>query len=489
MPIYLPYISVTMVYCTLFIDDRSKTVFQYVSFLSITNTNFENICGVVTFMKQAKLLDVSTNAISKVKTHCIKNKISLAVIRLNNNRIQMIEQFAFYNLTSLLFLDLSNNKLTIVLRYFMIKSEKLFFLSLENNTIEGEGKDILNNLNLKFLGIEHFALCCFGTENIKCSVAKPWYMSCSHLLVNNQWFLCFCFISFLILGINVFHALLQIKHMTMKYKAGAYNSIVNFICITDIMSAIPLFILWLGDIYFGDNFVFVEDQWKSSKLCFTSGGINLYYSLASLYLNILLSCARYQVTKNPLDSKFKQRDYVFKLILVGCLVILFFVVSVAILFWWNNERLPTRFCSLFFDPSKTHTLVKYFTLFIIGIYFISVSLDLIFNSKLVIEVSAVKSIEIVRSESRHTFKKPLVVQIIFITCSHLLCWICVILILLITIYQKIYPMEVILWQFTYVSPLNAILIPSNFIAKEILTSRAMTLKQKSSHHNTHILSQ
>ena len=477
MPIYLPYISVTMVYCTLFIDDKLKTMFQYVSFLSITNTNFENICGVVTFMKQVKILDISTNAISKLKTHCIKNKIALAVIKLNNNRIQMIEQFAFYNLTSLLFIDLSNNKLTIFLKYFMIKSEKLIFLSLENNTIEGaEGKDILDDLNLKFLGIEHFALCCFGTENIKCSVAKPWYMSCSHLLINNQWFLCVCFISFLILGINVLHALLQIKHMTKKYKAGAYDSIVNFICITDMMGAIPLFILWLGDIYFGDTFVFVEDQWKSSKLCFTSGGINLYYSLASPYLNILLSCARYQVTKNPLDSKFKQRDYVFKIILVGCLVIFFFVVSVVTLFWWSNERLSTRFCSLFFDPSRTHILVKYFALFIVGVYFISVFLDVMFNSKLVIEVTSVKNIQMVKSESKHTFQKPLVLQIIFITCSHLLCWMSVVLILSITTYKKIYPIEVILWTLTYVSPLNAILIPFNFIAKEILSYIGMKLK-------------
>ena len=86
-----------MVYCTLLSDDKLKTVFQYVSFLSITNTNFENICGVVTFMKQVKILDVSTNAISKLKSHCIKNKIALAIIKLNKNRIQQIEHFEIFH--------------------------------------------------------------------------------------------------------------------------------------------------------------------------------------------------------------------------------------------------------------------------------------------------------------------------------------------------------------------------------------------------------
>ena len=69
-------------------------------------------------------------------------------------------------------------------------------------------------------------------------------------------------------------------------RAGAYDSIVNSICIADITGTIPLFILWLSDMYFDDNFVFVEDQWKSNTVCFTSCGINLCYSLASPYLNI-----------------------------------------------------------------------------------------------------------------------------------------------------------------------------------------------------------
>ena len=37
-------------------------------------------------------------------------------------------------------------------------------------------------------------------------------------------------------------------------------------------------------------------------------------------------------------------------------------------------------------------------------------------------------------------------------------------------------MEVILWTLTFVLPLNAILIPFNFIVKEILTNIAKTLK-------------
>ena len=473
---YLPYKSVTIVDCSLASDNKLKKSFQYVSFLSITNTNFENICTVVSLMKHIKILDVSRNAISKLKIYCIKNKITLAVIKLNNNRLHFIEAFAFYNLTSLQYIDLSNNMLTIFQKNFMTMSDKLSFLALENNTLKGKkNKDILNNLNLKFLIIEHFALCCFKMENVKCSTQKLWYMSCSHLLIDNTWLISFCFISFLIVCTNLLQALVQIKYCSKKQKARAYDSIVSSICITDITVAVPLLILWLGDIYFEDNFIFVEDQWKSSVMCFVSGGINVYYGLTSTYLNILLSFSRYQVIKYPMNSNFKKRDYVFQIIVIGCLVIFVFTTLTVTLFWWSSGRIPTAFCSPLFDPSRTHSLVKYLTFFTIVVHFVAVFVDLIINSKLVVEVTAAKNIEIMmpqnlrcNSESRIQLTKSLMVQIMCITCSHFLCWMSSVLILLITTLQKIYPLEVILWSLAYVLPLNSILILLIFLAKTLI---------------------
>ena len=210
---YFPYITATLMYCSLFLEDKLKTVLQSVSFLVITNSKLKRICGIISLMKYVKILDASKNAISTLKAYCFKNKIALSVIKLNNNSLWSIQKFAFYNSTNILFIDLSNNELITLSRYSFVGADKLSFLSLENTTLDLKGsKDTLHLLNIKFLRIKYFSICCFGTENFKCLAKQPWYMSCSHLLVNTVIKYTFYFMSFAIFLANIFHLLLQKKH-------------------------------------------------------------------------------------------------------------------------------------------------------------------------------------------------------------------------------------------------------------------------------------
>ena len=116
-----------MLSCTLFTEYKLKIVFQYVSFLFITNTNLKKVCDVVSLMKHIQLLDSSKNSISTIKSHCLKNKFALKVIKLHDNVLHYIQKFAFYNLTNILYIDLSNNKLTVIFKYSIVWSEKLSF--------------------------------------------------------------------------------------------------------------------------------------------------------------------------------------------------------------------------------------------------------------------------------------------------------------------------------------------------------------------------
>ena len=342
LPIYFPYISATLVNSKLYSEDKLKTVLLFVSFLSITNTNFKNICPVVYFMKHVITLDVSKNAISEVKTHCFKNKFGLRLIKLNDNMIQHVEKFSFYNLSTLLYIDLSNNDLSLVYKHSIVGSENLFFLSLENNTLEAvRSKDIFNELNIKFLRINCFSLCCYVKSIVKCSVKKPWYISCSHLLGNNVIKYTFYFMSFAIIGINILHLLLQSRHEENKQSSQTsetFDTIVISINIVNMIDTIPLLILLISDLHYGDNIVLVQNQWRSSIMCLISGGINIYYGIASPFLHNLLSYARYEVVKNPIDSNFKRNDYIIKIIIVGCTFSLFFATVIAILFWLKSGK-------------------------------------------------------------------------------------------------------------------------------------------------------
>ena len=188
--------------------------------------------------------------------------------------------------------------------------------------------------------------CHSATTNVKCSTKKPWYVSCSSLLLNTVIKCIFYFMSFAIIVTNTVHLFVQRKHESKKFKcqtAGPFASIIISITILDMISSIPLIILWLSDFYFKDNIVLVQNQWKSSIMCFISSGINIFYGFASPFLYNLLSYTRYEVVKNPVDSKFKRSNYITKIILVGYVFSLFFTCLIITLFWLNKGQMPNIF--------------------------------------------------------------------------------------------------------------------------------------------------
>ena len=98
LPVYFPYSFVTILNCTLFADSEFPKPVQIVSFLSITSTNLQNICPIVTLIRHVTLLDASKNSINKIQSLCFNNKVTLTVIKLNYSMLQYIQKFAFHKL-------------------------------------------------------------------------------------------------------------------------------------------------------------------------------------------------------------------------------------------------------------------------------------------------------------------------------------------------------------------------------------------------------
>ena len=115
--------------------------------------------------------------------------------------------------------------------------------------------------------------------------------------------------------------------------------------------------------------------------------------------------------------------------------------------------MPNVYCSPFFDPSSECSLDEPLAWLIIGVNFIAVSLNLIFHSKLIAEVMIYQN-DYLRAKSRNQFKMSLFIQILYMTCCHLLCWVFGIIVLLISILQRIYPIEIILLQLVIIAPIE-----------------------------------
>ena len=192
------------------------------------------------------------------------------------------------------------------------------------------------------------------------------------------------------------------------------------------------------------------------------------FVLAAPFLHSLLSYVRYMVVKNPFDTKFKSRKFIFQAISVGYSCSWLLAILITTLFWLINGSLPTIYCSPFFDPSKTFSLTKTLTLVIIGINVLAFLLNLIAHIKLIKTTNKSQGKHI-RTNSKKSQSKGLIVQIICITCSYLLCWIPDIIIYSFIYLMEKYATEMILWKLVCFSPLNSILIPIIFVMKRLMS--------------------
>ena len=463
LPTCFPYIFVKIVNCRLFSESKLQMPFQNVTLLSITNTNLQYICQLVSLMKYVLVLDAGKNDINQIHSHCFENKVALRVVKLNSNKLQHIQKFAFHKLISLLYIDLSNNMLTLIPEYFIALSDSLSFISIKDNPLDAElNKATIIKLNMNFFLTSHFSLCCFASKNVKCSFKKPWYVSCSQLLLTWPTKFTFYCITLAILVTNIFSIYLVVKDKKGRHNksdtTGVFNTIATVIGIVDITGSVPLFILWLSDLFFKSSFVLQRNQWQCSLLCFISGGINIHFVMASTFLHVLLSLTRYMVVKHPFDTKFKKSEFSVKLITIGYLSSLFLATLITILFWVIYGKMSTVYCSSFLDPSRTFIMTETLTFVIICIHFLAFLLNLAVHIKLVVTVTRSEGVHST-TNCKRSHNKPLIIQIICITCSHMLCWISDMIIYLIIYFMKNYSMEMILHKLACISPLNSILIP------------------------------
>ena len=86
-PVYFPYISVIIINYRIFTENQLRTTFQYVSYVSISETNFKDICSLISLMKYIIILEASKTEMSKIKMYCFKDKSTLKAVKLNSNMI------------------------------------------------------------------------------------------------------------------------------------------------------------------------------------------------------------------------------------------------------------------------------------------------------------------------------------------------------------------------------------------------------------------
>ena len=157
---------------------------------------------------------------------------------------------------------------------------------------------------LQFILTENYYICCLFTKKTNCITNKSWYLSCNSFLLNNK-------VKMIVYTICIFifiPNLLCISLHKFLPKSDFYQ-ILSAINLTDMTYGIYLMFLLIGDQHYIHEFV-----WKASPFCIFIFVLLLHFSISSVLFNFFSTLCRLMITKYPVETRFKQPGFLFKLI-------------------------------------------------------------------------------------------------------------------------------------------------------------------------------
>ena len=451
-----------------FVEGLFQSTFRNAIVITIRASNLLNVCYFGSQMHNCVSLDFSFNFIAKLESGCFKMSYQVKIINLSSNRISTIKIKVFSANTSLLILNLTNNELCVLQKDMFESLSHILILSVKTNILNTVDKDTFLGKHISFLQTEKLSLCCSVSSETICTETFPWYFSCSKLLPRKSHQTAFYSMSAIVFSINVLSIILhRLTYLKGLEKTGAYGTIVVSINFSDITFVLSFALLWAADLYYNETFVFFEQQWRSSFVCFGVFGIFLNQSFLSSTLVCFWSYSRLAVVLHPVDTKFKQTKFVLKTIFFGIVTILTCVLGFTVLTRILVSKVPTPICSPFIDPTDTVVIIKVFiwmnavfTLF--GAAFLNTVHCCLISSLL-------ESQKVIKDSSsyKHQSNKAIIGQIVIVTLSNSLCWVSSSVIFLLVMFWNQYPHDMSIWTTVVVVPHNSVFNPIVFVATSV----------------------
>ena len=441
-----------LIYRTLYVNQCTKEVMYAllrhilsVAIFNGTHNNLDHICGLFPLNFASLIINVSFNKIQIIERDCFKVASYLRVIKLNNNRLSVVKQKALQGLKVLVLLDLSDNLLSTIPAYLIFISTETFFLVFKNNSFDKSRHAEFKTLSFMGLYTDNYHLCCIFKYKVKCTELKPWYVSCSNMLINEA-----VRISIII------HSIISIIIHLKTSKCRAFSLTVSSIIVADTTHAIYVAILCITDMYYQDNFFPYELKWKSSYSCFRLFANSFNFNLLFPLLLCFLSFERLMIVMFPFETKFRDTKYIFPLIccLYGTSAVIIIILTTTAHILYNT--VPLSICSPFVDPTNSVMLTKFITLLTVITQFIAVIFILAAHITMLKNIR--KSRECVHKDMIYEpFDRKLLSQVIIVSGTNILCLIPSGTTYLLSMFLDKYPIDMIIWTTVAVTPINSII--------------------------------
>ncbi len=407
-----------------------------------------------------RTLAFPNNNLTIITSECFVEMPFLFFLNLSHNYIVALEKSSFVYVRNLSIVDLSFNRIIQLVHPAFLGRITLKLLNLQGNLITEVSTYFFFGMKVTTILVENYKVCCIkpSAETI-CQAVPVWPNSCGSLIDSRTSKIMIWMVGIFGLTLNVI-LLFPIQKRT-KARDGSYIQTVQNIAVGDTLLCLYLISIAISDAIFQGRYFEYEKYWRGSLSCFSSCILFLDASLISVFSMHLMTVSRYSIVKYPLDSKFREKQFIMNVIICSYIITVGLAVSFVSLYriFSVDKLMPTGLCLLIgnIDVSAIPTLVTWLNIYSQGVPIITIPL---LNCLLIYEKNKFdkKSKDLIASGKRKSLH-GIVFRLVVASISNLLCWVASTFLLLLTVILPNYPYEILVLTVIIAFPLNSLINP------------------------------
>ncbi|XP_059178346.1 G-protein coupled receptor GRL101-like [Physella acuta] len=431
--------------------------------LSYNKISFANFYDFLGFFESLKILNLSHTSVSRLVIHSLVTSL-LQTIDLS---CTPLESFKFLNPRSspILYLNVSS---TIVktLDWFdaAYLPTSVGTLDMRNTNIVFDLKTSEHLQNIKIdnnIYGDSYKLCCEkfkGSEipSYACNAPSDAISSCENLLNDDVkrsliWLVALigCSGNAVVIGYRFFYEKQLLKQ--------GYRMFVTNLGLSDFIMSVYLIIIAGADVYYRDDYVLYDIEWRDSSLCKAAGFLATLSTETSSLFVLLITFDRYVIFKNTLNTvHFTPKILIIVVALIWATGIA--ISTIPILFPdWQVYSSNTMCLAL--PVNLTHPLGWIFSLLIYIVFNCIMMLMISLGQILIFKQIAMPSNSLINTSSHRRREITVAKNLSLIAVSNVLCWMPVCVIGLLSAAGYIFSPGVYGWLAVAIMPLNSAVNP------------------------------
>ncbi|XP_059162702.1 G-protein coupled receptor GRL101-like [Physella acuta] len=253
----------------------------------------------------------------------------------------------------------------------------------------------------------------------------------------------------IVVGYRIFYE----KHLLKQ----GYRMFVTNLGLSDLIMSVYLLIIAGADVYYRDDYVLYDTEWRDSSLCKAAGFLATLSTETSSLFVLLITLDRYFTFKNPLNqTKFTPQ-------ILACVVTLIWATGLAIstipILFPDWQVYSSNAVCLALPVNLTHPLGWMFSLLLYTVVNFLMMIMIISGQMLIFKQIAMPSNSLINTSAHRRREITVAKNLSLVVVSNVLCWFPICIISLMSAAGYIFSPDVYGWLAVAIMPLNSAVNP------------------------------